>query len=307
MSTRTIADIEADIAALKNANPNWLTNAGDKALITSLTNEKNLLSAPAPVAPHDWTGSVFFVFLDTNIPVTSATTRVLSSQHHGGTRSHGLEVTGSGFAINPRRFITCHHNVFNEVTSTICDRVAICTNLKKNGNQIIPHPQFPVYSANLLQYDDSDLDFAIFELLPNEPDLVPIPICPVNSLPSAGYPNLGCIYGAIGDFQVGEFDELAIWRAGPHAVLQYHGCKMLSEHGLCRGSSGVAIVINGHVVALHLASLDQGRHVFKLLKGSSLRKEVVEVKESVTDMQTIYSSYKEGLVLCRVQAIMDAV
>ena len=45
MSTRTIADIEADIVALKNANPNWLTNAGNKALITSLTNEKNELSS----------------------------------------------------------------------------------------------------------------------------------------------------------------------------------------------------------------------------------------------------------------------
>ena len=84
---------------------------------------------------------------------------------------------------------------------------------------------------------------------------------------------------------------------------------MLSEHGLCRGSSGGAIVTNGHVVALHIASLDQGRHVFKHLKGSSLLtpEEVAEVKDSVTDMQAIYSSYKEGLVLCRVQAIMDAV
>ena len=103
--------------------------------------------------------------------------------------------------------------------------------MKKNGNQIIPHPQFPLYSASLLQFD-VDLDFAIFELLPNEPDLVPIPIpiCPVNSLPPTGYPNLGCFfYGAIGYFQVAEFDELAIWRARSHAVLQYHtleGCKM---------------------------------------------------------------------------------
>ena len=193
----------------------------------------------------------------------------------------------------------------DETTFTNCDRVAICTNLKKNANQIIPHPQFPVYSASLLQFD-VDLDFAIFELLPNEPDLVPIPICPVNSLPPAGHLTLGCIYGAIGDFQVGEFDELAIWRAGPHAVLQYHDCKVLSEHGLCRGSSGGAMVTNGHVVALHLASLNQGRHVFRHLKSSSLLMPK-EVKDSVTDMQTIYFSYKGGLVLCRVQAIMDAV
>jgi hypothetical protein len=71
-------------------------------------------------------------------------------------------------------------------------------------------------------------------------------------------------------------------------------------------SSGGAMVTNGHVVALHLASLNQGRHVFRHLKNSSLLTQK-EVKESVTDMQTIYFSYKEGLVLCRVQAIMDAV
>ena len=51
MSTRTIAEIEADIAALKNANPNWLTNADVQALITSMTNQINIKlasSAPAP-------------------------------------------------------------------------------------------------------------------------------------------------------------------------------------------------------------------------------------------------------------------
>lgn len=256
--------------------------------------------------PSDsWLGSVFFVFLVENIPVTSTTAEVLRSQDHG---AHGLEVTGSGFAINPRRFITCHHNVFNETTSTNCDRVAICAKLKKDGNQIIPHPQFHVYFANLLQFD-VDLDFAIFELLPNEPDLVPLPICPVNSLPYSGYPDLACIYGAIGYFQVAEFDQLSIWRTGSHPLLQYHdlnGCKMLSARGLCRGSSGGAIVKNGHVVALHLASLDQGRQVFKLLRGSSLLTPK-EVEDPVTDLQSIYSAHKEGLVLCRVPAIMDAV
>ena len=48
MSTRTIADIEADITAVKTLNPNWLTDAGHKALITAYINEKNALSAPAP-------------------------------------------------------------------------------------------------------------------------------------------------------------------------------------------------------------------------------------------------------------------
>ena len=46
MSTRTIEDIEADITAVKTMNPNWLTDGGDKALITAYINEKNALSAP---------------------------------------------------------------------------------------------------------------------------------------------------------------------------------------------------------------------------------------------------------------------
>jgi hypothetical protein len=42
--SRTIAQIETEIQAIKDANHNWVTDAGDKALIKSLTDEKNLLS-----------------------------------------------------------------------------------------------------------------------------------------------------------------------------------------------------------------------------------------------------------------------
>jgi hypothetical protein len=41
--SRTVADIEGDIAAIKAANLDWMTNSGDKALITALTTEKNQL------------------------------------------------------------------------------------------------------------------------------------------------------------------------------------------------------------------------------------------------------------------------
>jgi hypothetical protein len=53
MSKRTIADIEADIVDFKNGNPKWhAADAGDKALITALTNEKFLLlNPPAPALP----------------------------------------------------------------------------------------------------------------------------------------------------------------------------------------------------------------------------------------------------------------
>eukprot|EP01040_Poterioochromonas_malhamensis_P014756 gene14756-16385_t len=46
MSTRTIQQIESEIQAMKDANPNWTTNSGVMALITALTNEKNNLFLP---------------------------------------------------------------------------------------------------------------------------------------------------------------------------------------------------------------------------------------------------------------------
>jgi hypothetical protein len=39
--SRSVPDIESEIAAIKAANPHWLTDIGDKALIAALTNEKN--------------------------------------------------------------------------------------------------------------------------------------------------------------------------------------------------------------------------------------------------------------------------
>ena len=41
--SRTVAQIEAEIQEIKNANPNWATNPGDKALMKSLIDEKNIL------------------------------------------------------------------------------------------------------------------------------------------------------------------------------------------------------------------------------------------------------------------------
>jgi hypothetical protein len=43
MITRDIATIDAEIKALKDENPNWVSNAGDKALMTQLLQEKNNL------------------------------------------------------------------------------------------------------------------------------------------------------------------------------------------------------------------------------------------------------------------------
>ena len=42
--SRTVAQIETEIQEIKNANPNWATNPGDKALITALMNRINTLS-----------------------------------------------------------------------------------------------------------------------------------------------------------------------------------------------------------------------------------------------------------------------
>ena len=41
--SRTVDDIDFEIAGIKAGNPDWMTNGGDKAIIAALTNEKNLL------------------------------------------------------------------------------------------------------------------------------------------------------------------------------------------------------------------------------------------------------------------------
>jgi hypothetical protein len=49
MTTRDISTIEAEIQALKDANPYWASNAGIQALMTQLLQEKNYLhSTTAP-------------------------------------------------------------------------------------------------------------------------------------------------------------------------------------------------------------------------------------------------------------------
>lgn len=42
--SRSIIDVEAEIKAIKDANPNWITNAVDKALVTELMKERNNMS-----------------------------------------------------------------------------------------------------------------------------------------------------------------------------------------------------------------------------------------------------------------------
>ena len=43
--SRTVVEIETEIQAVKDANRNWVTDIGDKALITELTKEKNNISS----------------------------------------------------------------------------------------------------------------------------------------------------------------------------------------------------------------------------------------------------------------------
>lgn len=225
-----------------------------------------------------------------------------------------LEISGTAFAITPRRFISCHHCVFDERSLTTFQSVVICSSVVKQAEAIVPDPDpASLTFAGELHSFDAKLDFAIFELR-DEGHLTPIPVCPEHSLPSGRTPGVVTIlYCAIGDFQVSELSFLEVWRGGPFSVKQYghyaNGsdppkCRMWLEHGLCRGSSGGALVTNGYVAAMHVASLDQGRHVWRHVRGSSLAQ---SVGESITDLQQRYSAYKEGLVLCRVPAIMNAI
>lgn len=221
-----------------------------------------------------------------------------------------LEISGTAFAITARRFITCQHCIFDERSKAVINTVAVCPCIMKQGSQIVPHPTYPLCYADL-HSSNANLDYAIFNLRPAHADLTPIPVCPIAQLPSSGFRNLTCYYGAIGEFQVAELEFIRIWRGGPYSILQYGQrvgepleSKLLTEHGLCRGSSGGALVSNGHVVAMHLASLNQGQYMWTHVKGYTLSG--AEVSQSVTDLQAIRSAHKEGLVLSRVPDIMNA-
>lgn len=120
----------------------------------------------------------------------------------------------------------------------------------QKGNQIVPHPNHILRYADL-HSANADLDYAIFNLRL----ISPIPVSPINQLPTQLSRNLRYYYGTIGDFQGSEFSLLAVWITAHHSVLQYaeydnekDGCRLLTEHGLCHGSSGGALVSNGHVM-----------------------------------------------------------
>ena len=62
--SRTVAVIEAEIAAIKTENTNWMTDDVDKGLITALTNEKNQLQtgkAPQYSSHHKFHHVIFIL------------------------------------------------------------------------------------------------------------------------------------------------------------------------------------------------------------------------------------------------------
>lgn len=286
--------------------------------------------------------AVFFLFVEVSVDLHDLTVPQLQGVLHSGgipfaTRSNKetlialcdanlptrmkLEICGTAFAITPRRFISCHHCVFRERSSTTLQSVVICSSVVKQADAIVPdpNPESTTFAGELHSFD-ANLDFAIFELR-GEGHLTPIPVCPEHSLPTSRHTTgVTLLYSAVGDFQVSGFPSLEVWRGGPFSIKQYGQyanssdppkCRMLLEHGLlehgrCRGSSGGALVTNnGYVAAMHVASLDKGQHVRRRVRGSSLAHQ--SVGESITDWQQRYSAYKEGLVLCRVPAIMNAI
>jgi len=283
-----------------------------------------IIAPPPPPPQHDWIDSVFFLFVHSDLSrftVKQLKAELLSRNlTQSGLREElethiGLgiwEISGTAFAISPRRVITCHHCIFNENERVTLNEVAFCSSIMKaENNRIIPHSLYPVYHADLHVFDAA-LNYAIFNLRPAHPNLTPIPICPVEQLPTLGY-GLTCYYGS--GVMVAGFESLVVWKAGPHSILQYckyatdpiANCRNLTEHPLCGGTSGGAIVTNdGYVVAIHLSSLNQGE---TYVQGSSLCKKRAKQRSlaALEDEEIDGALTKEGLVLCRIPQIMEAV
>lgn len=115
---------------------------------------------------------------------------------------------------------------------------------------------------------DITADFAILKL--DDPVFLSfkafIPLCSAAELPDVSLEKeeVKSYHTHIGQFRTNAFAEMSIWSGNYHSVLQYNqdGATLLVECGLYRGSCGAPYFNHaGCVVAMHLASMYEGRNV----------------------------------------------
>jgi hypothetical protein len=149
-------------------------------------------------------------------------------------------------------------------------------------------------------------DWAILELRNSAQNFTSFfPLCEINDLPDPLMrPELKALYAPIGQYRINPFRELKIWAGKYELVLQLdeEEKKIFVDGGLYRGSCGAPYIDrNNKVVALHLASLNEGRE----LSSTKKKRTVEDLEEFMTDQSDVHHSIREGLVLALVPDIQN--
>ena len=167
---------------------------------------------------------------------------------------------GTAFAVSDTLVVTACHVICEDNSSQLLSKhFFISSTVIKIGESnamINPREISPSFC-------DEVTDWAILKLTTNStPFLRWLTICPVISLPNvpANHEELKCYYAPIGQYLTNTFDSMTIWSDNYKQVLQYNAdrTKIYCDGGLYRGSCGAPYINHdGHVVALHLASMNE--------------------------------------------------
>lgn len=234
-----------------------------------------------------------------------------------------VDLLGTSFAITKKHVITAYHNLLgqeddeNSMLGSSSEHIFhICRNVKKiSSDHCFQDPIAVKYVLG--SFSD---DWAILEIVesPRYFDEF-IPLCASSDLPNPSLferLELKTYHAPIGQFMTNGFETGQIWWEQYQPVLQYDrdGKWICVQGGLYRGSCGAPYVDrNGRVVAMHLASMHEGReysHMNKKQKRptvATLSAAVDAITEYSTDMSDVHNSVRQGLVLATMHEVVDFV
>jgi len=240
---------------------------------------------------RDFSESVFSVgYSDTNSP-------------------NDVILLGTAFSISDVFVVTASHVLHDDSGKALASSFFISSAVLKNGELIqMVNPR----EIDQL-FNDVESDWSILRIKNTSIRFSNwLPICPVKSLPNvpAEHVQLKFYYAPIGQFLVNGMDNMVIWRDDYKTILQYNleRTKIYCDGGLYRGSCGAPYINKqGFVVAMHLSSINEGVNWSNVKYTKKRKFDQLEkvIAQSVTDMNAVHASIREGLVLVNVASFME--
>lgn len=221
-----------------------------------------------------------------------------------------VTLLGTAFSVNSISVLTANHVIWDDDNETFLANVFyIGSDVIKNGelNEILN------YREVNLSHRDIEKDWALLTLT-NDPHFTRwLPICATDDLPTTDeHEELKCYYAPIGQYLRNSLENMSIWSDPYKRVLQYNldRSKIICDGGLYRGSCGAPYINrSGHVVAMHLSSMNEGVE-FSNVKHKK-RRTIQDLEErvagSVTDLNDVHNSIREGLVLRNVTRLFQLI